>query len=195
MFRVRCCFKYHSNLLFLGRKRETERASNCHPCMNTKLLTLDFPSDDKARWCMLWLCEDKRGEDGTEDEDPLLLEALTLLDFDGEDRLEELVPSEPLRPLEPRLELNAFETLLPTAVLGIVPWWLFARWDDVVRRELVGFDGGDDDDDGAEDWWLLWFCWAWSFPWWLLDESQRNKDWVALRRKCCMRSNPNRATK
>jgi hypothetical protein len=64
---------------------------------------------------MLWLCEDKSGDDGTEDEDPLLSLFLTLLDFDGDDRLEEL--SEPALPLE----LDAFVMLLLPTGFGIVP--------------------------------------------------------------------------
>ncbi len=180
MFRLRCCFKYHKSLLFFGRKRETARESNCHPCWNTKLLTLDFPSEDKARWCMLWLCEDKSGDDGTEDEDPLLSLFLTLLDFDGDDRLEEL--SEPALPLE----LDAFVMLLLPTGFGIVPWWLFVLWDDIddieLRRELL--EWVDEDDCGGDWWLLLWFWDDWSFPWWLLEESHRKRDWVAFKRKC-----------
>lgn len=34
-FLCRCSFRYHNSRLFLGRKRETASASNCHPWIST----------------------------------------------------------------------------------------------------------------------------------------------------------------
>jgi len=155
-FRCRCCFKYQSNLLFLGRKSDTARESSCHPWMNTKLRTLDLASAVRACWCILWFW-DNCGEDGTE-EDPFV----ALLDLAGEVRLEPPGRGERLGDVD-ELIIWLLERLPPAAPFPVPELPAVGGW----WEKPCPLD-----------------CWF-SFECPLLEESHRKRDCVALSRKCC----------
>lgn len=58
-FLCRCSFRYHSSRLFLGRKRETASARNCHPWISTycaglvlqsKIVEVEWPCMSGGLW-------------------------------------------------------------------------------------------------------------------------------------------------